>query len=341
MVGMLCGCCGGYCSGSTTGSFTDRFSPPFLTQNLPTGDPWSWNAARDNPPGLYINNFEGWQKWGLYSTAQNPWALVNSSGKFHGWRLSTPGSTGSGWPPYWHNESAYESQDECVYSANYRTAKYKSEITVSVPVSKAPVYGTTSYDNRYVTGPFFVFTGPFGTEKDSSLRKIGPRIAIGMRRAESGTGPWYNWYMILDKNSTGSDGNYRVTNSGYADTIIAPKTTYKLGIEIECTNLGSYGLSPGPLFRATCYIDDVQVYQNTYGPFVDTGGAVLGGVNNWRPNGHCRCMVAGRVFGAMLGHPMYQYDFYRNTTTAALTGWATDTTTDFWADNFTFTETTL
>lgn len=344
MVGMICGCCGGYCSGSTTGSFTDSFSPPFLTPNLPYGDPFSWNAARDNPPGFYGNDFEGWQRWKLYNTFFPPWKLVNTTGKFHGWNLRPPGAIGSGYPPYWStNGITLTAQDECLYSANYRVAKYKSEITVAVPISKPPIYPQLSWQPKLVTGPFFVFTGPFGTEKDSSVRKIGPRIAIGMRRNDEGTwnGPWYNWYMILDKNSTDSDDNFRVTKPGFTDTILTPKPTYKLGIEIECINRGSYGLAPGPIFKGTCFIDDVQVYQNTYGPFVDTGAATLGGVNNWRPSGHCRCMVAGRIFFSWLGHPMPKYEFFSNTAVSAYMGWASDVTTDFWADNFTFTESLL
>jgi len=346
MVGKLgCGCCGGYCAGSTTGSFADSFNPPFLTPYLPLGDFWSWSAARDDPPGNYMNDFEGWQRWYSYNTLFAPWKLVNTTGKFHLWPLREPGQIGSGFPPYWSTNSiSLVTQDECVYSANYRIAKYKSEITVAVPVSKAPIYPISPRvdQGKLVTGPMFVFTGPFGTEKDLTLRKIGPRIAIGMRRDDDGVwlGPWYNWFMILDKYTTGSDDNFVVANAGFTDTILQSKPTYKLGIEIECINRESYGLAPGPLFRGTCFIDDVQVYQNTYGPFVDTGADLLGGANNWRPNGHCRCMIAGRVFGSWLGHPMWKYS-QPSSGVASFLGWNTDTTTDFWADNFTFTETLI
>jgi hypothetical protein len=52
-------------------------------------------------------------------------------------------------------------------------------------------------------------------------------------------------------------------------------------------------------------------------------------------------MVAGRIFMSWLGHPMPKYEFFSNTAVSAYMGWASDVTADFWADNFTFTESLL
>lgn len=334
---------------------------PFETPNMPLGNAWCWDQARDPSlppnPGRYPNNFEGWYAWWLTGYQRKlPWVRVAETKRFHGFELYEPGIPGTGFPSYWSLKTApTKSQDECLYSMDYLRYKYKSEITVACSAANAPTRGGgNGSDRRIVSGPYFVFTGPWGTDKEPQsipfqavefARQIGPRIAIGIRRADdTGFGPWVNWYMILDKYTTNADVNTYGgggANPGFSDTVISTKDTYRLGIEIECINRNQYGSFPGPMFNAKCFIDGIQVYQNTYGPLNDENAFLAGGLNRWRPNGHCRCVHCARVFGSIMGHPEFKYGRWADTWAVNAVGWDYDATERFYADNYQLTETAL
>jgi hypothetical protein len=336
MVGLLgCGCCGEtYCDGVHIGNFTDNFQLPLLVENLPVSDYWS---APPPSTGSTLSDFIGWVKYkykDIYSGSY-PWWRVQANGKFLPFILRPPSPGGAYWA---RGLTDFSGNDKCVYSANYRVAKYKTEITVSLPISKAPAkqYHLLKEEDPW-TGPWFVLTGPWSRELEvSSKRLFGPRICIGLRRQVGGAPPWQHYWLVLDKYTTTQDAFFSFYK-GTSDNFIAPKNTYKIGIEIECTNLSDYGNAPGPVFTGRAFIDDKIVYSNTYGPFSDSPANLLGGRNNWRPNGHCRCMYAGAIHGGESLHPIAAF----NPPTSFTNLFSSDVTESFWADDFTFTETYL
>ena len=341
MVGLLgCGCCSSstsYCALSSTGTFTDNFNPPFLIENLPPSDPWPTGSPS------HSQTFEGWVKWQSKTQTETPWRRVQTTGKFLPFILRSPNP----WnfpevaKTYWTPElNANQSRDQCVYSANYRLAKYTTEVTVSLPISKAPAVQQGAAFNvieQPRTGPNFVVSGAWSNEKEvSGGRLFGPRLCVGLRRQLGGGLPWQHYWLVLDKYTTTQDVFYGAY-IGNTDNPLTPKDTYRIGVEIECTNLEDYGTGTGPVFVGRALIDGQVVYTNTYGPFLDNGANLVGGRNNWRPAGHCRCMYAGDVFGRDNLHPITAYSFGTNSPN----GYVTDSTESFWADDFTFTETFL
>ena len=344
MVGLLgCGCCSdsgfSYCDDgvSTTGDLSDGFQTPFLNNNLPPSGPWTTFRSRF---GSLTTTWEGWFQWRQTGAAQ-PWEYAVTEGKFRAFTLRRQDDWIAGVARgYWIVDGFRgATSDICVYSANYRVAKYKTEIDVSLPLSGVPILRNVDFYTNEPSriGPSFWLKGVWADERESSSlggRLFGPTLVVGLQRLTP-TSQFTHYWCVVDKYTSNSDSAYGSYTAGPVN-YLASKSTYKLGIETECINLQDYGTLPGPIFRCKAFIDDVQVYTNTYGPFIDNSCVLVGGINNWRPNGFCRCMLAGSVGGAGQLHASATFQ-----PISRVQLWASDLTKSFWADNFRLTETAL
>lgn len=325
---------------STTGTLEDDFAPtPFYNPNLPAGDV--------NPNGfLFGQTWEGWRTWRqniqTYGSGSGgyPWKRIPIDQRFAGLEVLPPDivSFPNSINQFFRSNSVTRHRDELLYSIDILQAKYYTQIDINLDFQYAPLFNSTGdqlfFFNSAYYSPSFSFAGIFFEQQEylgGSGASMGPLLTVFMRRDSfdpwtGGQGGWSHYWYITDRTSPTNFAQLKQVN-----LIPDQRPTKRLGCLAECINLNEINSVNRPLLKYTLDIDGVVIYSNTY-RLNDPYAGLYGGVNGWRPNGYCRCILAGHIgtrgASGLLGFP------YSNNNFSAFTLWNYNPEQYYWADNF-------